>query len=717
MAKYKPVEARKIRECRKNWNDANKSNFVSYNLMMDFVFGDQWQDDEADVFKTYKKRPFTANHIAPMAAHLIGEQRKNTPQLQVEAESGIDQETADIREALIKKISLDGHAKVVYQMAYQNATIGGAGAYYWGTEYEDDNSFLQCIKPYIIRDTTKAYWDLGALEVCKTDGMHSGFAVPMTRAKFRVLYGKKLEEKIGDTTLDSDDNNSLDLGVNYKNSIFLINHYSVNIKSEKLYLLSNGKTLSGDEVNDLEKVYDETSDDNEKGWFFYKNEPVRIERTRLAPMQDVTHSIWAGDYELDSTEFASKQLPLLFVDQNSTWDKNGRQIWRPFFKDARDTQIYINYLRTQMAYLVKISRNDQFMGSKKNVASADTAKAWKDPSVVQGLIPYDETPSGTKPEQLRPAEIPQSLLAQYQEAKMDLMGTTGIYDVQMGNQGDVVSGKASDAQVKRGGINTFITRDALDRSIIVSGEIVNEMIPTIYDSERELSLLLPGQGQQSVSINKPMDAYGSTIKNYMTKGKYKVRLIPGSSYEGQKSENLEAMQVLMQAQETPGFNMVADLFVKSLPMSNSTELENRYRSLVPPELIEAGKTGKPVPPKPQPPDPMIMLKMQELQQKAQQSQQTLQLKMAELSQKREEMMLNAHMAGADMTVQLKQIETEREDAEAQFKSDQRHYELEWERIRQDANKHHSDNTLKILTHEPKFLEPKEPKNDSPKIKS
>lgn len=705
MAKYKPAESKKIHEMIKSWNDANKSNHTQYYHWMDFVLGDQWREDEAKVFENYKKIPLTANMISPMANHMFGEQRRNTPQLQIEPDDDVDVETASTRAALIKKISLDGRAKVVYQLAYQNAIIGGAGAYYWGTEFDNPRSFLQTIKPFPIEDTCKAYWDVGALTVCKTDGMVSGFRITMTRKKFASVYGKKLEAKIGNTALDiEDDSNTINMSLYNDRAITIIYHFEGKNTKDKLYQLSNGILLKGGEIEQLEPVYDNEEED--RGWFFYKNEPVRIENQRQVDNIKMKNSIWAGDYELDETDFASKQQPVLFVDQNSYRDKHGKQIWRPFFKDARDTQKYINYLRTQMAYLVKISRNDQFMGSKKNIASPDTQKTWRDPSIVQGILAYDESPSGAKPEQLRPPEISQSLLLQYQEARNDLMACTGIYDVQMGGQGDVMSGAASDSQIKRGSLNTEVTRDALGRSIEISGEIVNEMIPIIYDTERVMTLNIAHEGERKIKLNERLDDYGGGIKNDMTQGTYKIRLVAGQSYEGQKSENLQFLEMLLQSQPQL-FNVIADLVVENSPMANPIELRNRLRAMIPPEILEAGKTGQPIPPKPQAPDPEIVLKQQALQVKMQEAQMNYQHKMAELEHKRQVLMLDAHKSGVDVTVELQKIHNDRELANEQMIENLRRYHAEMERIKLDANKHHSEQTLKILTHEPKFLEQKD----------
>ena len=48
----------------------------------------------------------------------------------------------------------------------------------------------------------------------------------------------------------------------------------------------------------------------------------------------------------------------------------------------------------------------------ENVQSPDCQSQWKDPHNVKGMLTYDESPSGAKPEQIRPPELSQSLVQQ-----------------------------------------------------------------------------------------------------------------------------------------------------------------------------------------------------------------------------------------------------------------------------------------------------------------
>ena len=689
MARKDAKKAQKIRQQIKLWDDSWKYNRDQYHLFTAFVLGEQWTEDESRVFENYRKIPLTFNKLAPLIAHLLGEQRQNTPNLQVCPEDGVDEQTAEVREALVKDISLSSHAKQIYQQAFQQAAVGGFGAYVGKPEYEHEQSFNQVWTFAAIKDPTRCYWDTGAETPCKTDGMVSGTRTRITRKRFAALYGKDLERKIP----TSNEENTF-IAVADDNSITIIDHYEREYKSSKLYQLSDGETVTAEEYKDLDSI-----DMDGQELLMHNGQPVTVTDTRDAHAYKVTHSKWAGDYELESTDFPTEQLPVIFVDQNSYWDKKGKQICRPFIKDAKDAQKFLNYLGTQMGYLLKISRYDQFLVSKQNVKSADTQTIWRDPSTVQGGLIYDESPNGNIPTQLRPPELSQSFTQQYERAMMDIQSSTGMYSAQMGDQGNENSGRAVDARTKRGSYNTFVPFDALNRAISVGGELINEAIPNIYDTERKMKLNMKDRGMTDITINKPRDEYSDDKENDMTKGRFKIRLVAGPSYEGQKQENLESLQQILQA-DPQLFQLIGDLYVENLPLANNIELKNRVRTIIDPEIIKAGKTGEPLPPKPPQQDPMVALKQQELQQKMMQSQMDAQAKMHELDLKGQELQFKSHQAGVDLSVQIQNIQAQKQAVEAQERDREMRFHAEMARVAADQHSNHTQNVVKILTHQP-----------------
>lgn len=412
-------------------------------------------------------------------------------------------------------------------------------------------------------------------------------------------------------------------------------------------------------------------------------EMVRIEEKRPSKKHKIIHYRIAGEYELDKTEFPSEQLPLVFMDNNSYYNKIGKQITRSFFGDCRDTQRYINYLRTQSAYILKVSRYDQWIGSKKNVASLDTQRNWKDPTSIQGLLAYDESPDGNKPEQVRPPELSQSLYQQYELAIQDLYTSTGLFPARMGNNGDEASGKAIDARTRQGSYATYVFFNSINRAIATGGEIVNEMIPRVYDSERVMTLMMPDKGMKNVTINREKDEFGESVENDIRKGTYQVRLKPGPSYEGQKEQALQSLREVLQADPT-SWTLIADLFAENLPLSNTLEIKNRLKTRVSPQIIEAGKTGEM--PQQQAPSPEQQAMAADMQ-----------YKQAQIQIKQQELMLKQKESQAEIQIEQMKLEIAKLELAGSIEEGKMRFMSETNRTQTDKEIAHADNLVKILT--------------------
>jgi hypothetical protein len=786
MAKLNEKGARRARIACEKWREGFKSNIDQYHEMHTFVLGQQWTDDEQEeMVQTFRKTPLVSNKLGTMSNSLLGEQQQNTPQLQVVPMTNCDEEVAHVRELITKDIMFSNNTATVYQVAAGQAAIGGFGAFIVDTEYTHAKSFDLDIVYRHFKDATRCYWDLGAETINKTDGTHCGYYSRMTRAKFRDLYGRDIEEKIGKASSIAASEEEIALAVQPKEgddpfswaddeSITIIDHFVRKYEKDTLYKLSNGNVLNQEEMDelvehsreinernammdmeqsmmggkmpfgdggehsmpmsqmgmeqaqspmmapegsngfgiagneeilpqengmpveprktltiDMEVGFDEN--DPERMTLWDDGEMVRIEEKRPAKKHKIIHYKFAGDYELDKTEFPSEQLPMPFVDNNSYYDKSGKQICRSFFGDAKDTQRYINYLRTQSAYILKVSRYDQWIGSKKNVASLDTRRNWTDPNNIQGMLTYDESPSGAKPEQIRPPELSASLFQQYQLAIEDLYTSTGLYPARMGNNGDEASGKAIDARTRQGSYTTYVFFNSINRAIATGGSIVNEMIPRVYDTERVLALMTPDEGMKNITINKQTDAYGEQVENDIRKGTYEVRLKPGPSYEGQKDQALQSLREVLQADPT-SFNLIADLYADNLPLSNTIEIKNRLKTRVPPQIIEAGKTGKmPEQQGPSPEQQAIQLQQQEMQQNAAFKAKELELKDKEIQLKQQEIIQEAQF-------KIQELETQRLEAAGKLQEQELRYMAETERTQADQSISHADNLVKILTH-------------------
>lgn len=737
MARKAQKIAREARVACEKWRQYFKYNIDQYHRMHTFVMGRQWTEDEEDMLKTYKKVPLQFNKLATLINSLLGEQQQNTPQLEIVPLSNCDEETASLRSMLVKDIMLSTDAKTVYQVAAGQAFIGGFGAFLVDTDYANSMSFEQDIIYRHFKDSTRGYWDVGAELVSKIDGMHGGYIMRMTRKKFRSVYGKDVEEKIGKESSITATQEEIALAVQPDSSDtpfnwaddegITINHfYKRRFTNDVLYKLSNGRTLDQEEMDELtersreisaqmmqqqammgeysgmegmpeqepEQEIAESPDNMDIVTLYDDGQPVRIEDSRKIKRSRIIHYEIAGDYILDETECAADDIPVVFMDQNSFYDKNGKQICRPFIIDAIDAQRYINYLGTQSAFILKISRYDQYLVSKKNVQSLDTQRTWKDPYTVQGALTYDESPSGAKPEQLRPPELSVSLSQQYERAIQDLYTSTGLYPTQLGQQGNEVSGAAIDARTRQGSYSTYVAFNSVNRAISAGGTLANQMIPRVYDSERVINLMTPDEGRKNITLNQQMDDYGEHIKNDIRKGTFEVRLQAGPSYEGQKAQALESLNMVLQANPQL-LNLFADLYAENLPLVNTIEIKNRLKTIVPPNIIEAGKTGK-MPGEmgqnqPSPEEQQAQMQQQQMQMEAQFKQAQIQIKQQELELKKQQMQI-------DLEIEKQKLQAEEIAVMGEIEESKMRFMAETGRTESDKAIAHANNLVKILTH-------------------
>lgn len=692
--KKDPELCSKIRDRVDKWNKYWTINRSLYYEWIDFVMGDQWREDEAKLFERYNKIPLMFNKLGVLMNHLLGDQMQNTPNLQILPEEQVPVKTAEIRAALVKQITFNSDAKTVYQTIFGQSLVGGYSGYNIKTKYAHERSFDQEIEIECRNDPNDYYWDISAKHPCKIDGMFAGFKTRISRKKVRDQYGRQFESQIGTSSITEDST----MAFADDDSITQIDDFEREAKKVTIRKLSDeaGTVVDDEEFKKLEKR--KIGDDK---YIIFNGQPVTVLEKRDTVEYTIKHRQIMGDFIVEETDFVSESLPVPFVDQKSYYTKQGQQITRSFFKDVKDAQKYLNYLATQAAYIMKVSRYDQFMAPRKCVSAPDTAQQWRDPSIVRGAIVYDETLSGAKPEKLEPPELSASLVQQYERTLIDLQSGTGMYQTQLGDNGNEISGEAVDARTRRGTKNTYVPYNSLNIAIAAGGMIINEMIPKVYDTRRQMMLAMPDSENEAVTINES-DEYGLQTENDMTKGRYRIRLLPGPSYEGQKTEALQSLQLVLQADKSGSvFPMIADLYAENLPIDNHLELRNRLRTMVPPEIIEAGKTGKPLPPKPPQPNPEMMLielKKHELDLKSQQAQQQYALKVQELQHKQAEMQRKAIETHTDMTLAFDKLEAEKEEAAAALQEAMLRYQAERERMGADLQMNHSQNLVKLLTH-------------------
>jgi hypothetical protein len=563
-------------------------------LKFAFVPGEQWEEKQK---KARRGRPcYEFNRLRQSIKQVTGEQRKNRPQVKVRATENSDKKTADTLQGLIRNIEAVSNADRAYDTAFQFAVAGGFGAWRITTDYCSETAWDQELLIREIRNPFIVYFDPGANEWDRRDGLFAFVGERMSPDAFKARWPKadlSSFEMLGDKTRWCTDD-----------SILVCEYWVREPVTRKVLLLSNNETVFEDEAL---PVLDEMAAAG-----------VTPVKERIVHTHKVTQYLVNGVEKLEPpTEWAGKYIPIVPV-WGDLINIEGEDRYSGMVRFSRDTQKLYNYNRTTAQEFVAKSPKAPYLATMHqiqgfeqqwNAANADDAPYL--------LYSPDPNAPGIKPVREPAPQMPAAMVQMLQLDAEDIKSTSGIYDASLGARSNETSGKAILARQNQGDTATFEYTDNLSRAIRFTGEILVDLIPKIYDTKRTIRVLGEDDSEQFVTLNEEIvdQQTGQLVRvNDVTKGRYDVTVTVGPSYQ---TARMELADMLMQvSQSSPQVApILTDLVVKNLDLPGGDEAAKRLRrlavrqGLVPPNDEDKEDEAK----NPPPPNPQAELQMRGMQ--------------------------------------------------------------------------------------------------------
>jgi len=187
-------------------------------------------------------------------------------------------------------------------------------------------------------------------------------------------------------------------------------------------------------------------------------------------------------------------------------------------------------------------------------------------------------------------------------------------------------------------MSSYSLFDNLNQAIAQGGRIVNDLMPYIVGNDERSMVVTKRDGKsEPVTFNKMQ---GDKLINQLVEGDYDVEIDVGASFAVQKEIALEFLQQTMQVYPQ-AFPLIADLWTKNLDVQFMPQMAERFKSIVPPEII-AKEEGKPLPPKqPNPQEQMMEMEMKNKQQEIMERAKELQIRESKHELEKAELMLKA----------------------------------------------------------------------------
>lgn len=648
------------------WNSYFNENITRGKDDMNFVLRDQWTAVERSEFTRLFKPAMTFNKLYDSTKKIVGEQRKNKPDLIVRSLTGkATQEQINLRADLVRTISYQSQNDLVYQTAFKSALHMGYGAFQVGIEYESPMSFNQVIRFHLISDPTVCSWDPTAIKPHKGDGNHCSRRYVLTRDEFFATY-----PYVVNPVSFNDPYMLLDFQWQTRDTITVCDEYVKEWFPVVIYRLSNGEVVTADQWKEREKLFEDNKE-FVKGSIvgeIISREIPKIISERQTQDYRIMHYRMIRNLIIDFSEWPSRQLPIPFVDGDSYYVE-GRQYTKSFIHEARDAQKLLNYSRSETAAELKNRRREQWVATPDNIIGYE--QQWRNPELQMGALMAKADPkTGQMPQKMPAWDISQGLFATSQAATQDLREILGFSENEQ-IQGRDISGKARRERKMEGSMSAYVFFDNLNQAIEQGGRIVLDLLPYVMGEEERSVMVSKKDGRtESITLNERMD--NGVIKNAIDKGDYDIEIDTGPSFAVQKEIALEFLQTTLQA-FPQSFPLIADLWAKNLDVQFMPQMAERFKTMVPPEILAKEEGKEPPPPKPNPEQMMAEQAMKMNEQKMQIEKEALKERAEELKIRQEkheiekaELIMKAKELSDKMGIDSQKMQNEMAKADMDF---------------------------------------------------
>lgn len=546
---------------------------------LQFRAGKQWPD-QIQAQRDMDGRPcLVINRIPQFVQQVTNDQRQNRPSIKVHpVDDKADVETAKMIQGLIRHIEYNSSADMAYDTAFESAVLGGFGYFRVVTEYSDPTSFDQEIIIKRIRNPLSVYFDPYSELPDGSDAKWAQIVEDMTAEVFKEQYP---DSKLSKMT-DWESTGLTAPGWMTKDSCRIAEYFYIEEQNHKVFLLNNGDVIEEDDLKNIQLTPE-----------------ISVVKSRMAKVPVVKWCKHNGIEILERTTFPGSYIPIIPVYGAEIY-VDGRRILEGIIRNAKDSQRMYNYWASAETEAIALTPRAPFIVAEGQLEGYEGQ--WREANRRNhAYLQY-------KPQSVGGAQVPapgrnafepavQAITQARMMASEDLKATTGIYDASLGAQSNETSGIAIQRRNTQAQTSNFHFMDNLTRSLKHLGCVLIDIIPYVYDAPRTARIIGEDGEQKIVRINEPyMDTKtGKPALYRMDTGRYDVTVDVGPSFASKRQEAVASMLDL--SRSNPAITQIAgDLMVKNMDWPGASEIADRLKKMLPPQLQDQANGQAVVPP-------------------------------------------------------------------------------------------------------------------------
>lgn len=528
-----------------------------------FCFDEDGQWDDLAKRRRRGKPRYTINQVAAAVNETIGNYRQNQIEMKALPEQDQSKDEADTYNGLIRGILAGQNAEAAKDTAFKGITVSGFSAARVLNQFTDNNPFEQDVEIEPIYDAIKSVWfDAKAKHMTGKDGTHVFEIASISREEFKARWPEASTATWPDGEVSR---YQTKWGMGGTKSDFRVADYYVKepVTVSKT-LLSDGTIMITDE-------YIEVADElKEKG--------ITLVDAKEVDSFKVMHYKMSGSEILEEpVELPTSRLPIVRCLGYHEWRDNALH-YRGIVRNAKDPQRVYNYATSANIEAYALAPKQKVLATKKQIAGHEST--WRglntSDSPVITYTPDAEVPGGA-PTPFHAVGGSPELVQQAQQAQMDVQATIGRRAPAQGEGAGDRSGRAILAMQRQDDAVTFELLDNLAIFWQQVAEVTMDMIPAVYDTERQVMILGDDGETEVVTLNlmETDEQTGEEYRRHDTSRRYRIKSTVGPAFETKRSEIVNVLTTLMQDPEMKP--LVGDLFAKNLDFPMADELTSRIR--------------------------------------------------------------------------------------------------------------------------------------------
>lgn len=554
--------------------------------------GDQWtingKDYKAERLK--EGRPaLTINKLPSFIRQVVNESRQSKPAIKVSpVDNGADVATADVITGLIRSIERGSSADVAYDTAIEHAVTGGVGYFRIGIEYSHPDSFdMECVIKRI-PNPLMVHRDVDSMEFDASDWNYGFISQFYTEDEFEKAF-----PDADPVSFNAGSGNDLMSSWIEDEKIRVAEYWLREQKQRDLILFKGAseiRPIREDQLPLLAKAAAEAGGidvsgikDDELVQFWIQTMGLEEVRRRTVDYYEVTRRLINGQEVLKEEPWPGSMIPICPVYGDEVVI-DGRRHLRSLTRDARDAQSMFNFWRSASTELVALAPRAPWIGPEGFVPEGKE-DLWQTANTRSHAYLEYNPAAGGAPQRQPFAGVPGGALQEALNASDDMKAIIGIYDSSLGARSNETSGRAIMARQREADVSNFHFLDNLSRAIRYAGQILVEVIPSVYSARQTIRIL--GEDQTEKVIKLTQEDGGGVINPEtgdrelynLSVGHYDVTVSTGPSYATQREETREVLMELMR--QVPGSaEFIGDIFLKYMDFQGADEVAKRLNMLL-----------------------------------------------------------------------------------------------------------------------------------------